>query len=119
VADSNDGPVTRGVTRREAWKLAGAAAGVVAVSRFWSPGAAKAAAAAPASVTPPWNHNPASPIGPNHWGTIGYPVCGTGTSQSPVNIDTKTVARLNGPPLLTKYGRSELTIENTGHVVTT
>jgi carbonic anhydrase len=71
----------------------------------------------PAQEPPPWNHNPASPIGPNHWGTIGYPTCGSGTSQSPVNINTQSVALLNGPPLLIKYGHSELAVENTGHVV--
>jgi carbonic anhydrase len=118
MTDSGDGPAKHEVTRREAWKLAGAAAGVVAVSRFWPSSAAKASALAPAqTTTPPWNHNPASPIGPSHWGTIGYPVCGSGTGQSPVNIDTRAVARLNGPPLLAKYDRSELAIENTGHVV--
>jgi carbonic anhydrase len=117
MAESDDRPATHEVTRREAWKLAGAAAGVVAVSRFWPSSAAQASALAPAQTTPPWNHNPASPIGPNHWGTIGYPVCGTGTGQSPVNIDTRAVTRLNGPPLLIKYDRSELAIENTGHVV--
>ena len=37
--------------------------------------------------------------------------------QSPVNIDTSAVTRLNGPPLLINYERSELGIENTGHVV--
>ena len=67
--------------------------------------------------TPVWNHDPASPIGPSHWGTIGFPTCGTGIGQSPVNINTSAVARLKGPPLLTKYSRSELTIENTGHNV--
>jgi carbonic anhydrase len=66
---------------------------------------------------PPWNHNPASPIGPLHWGTIGYPICGTGTAQSPVNINTKAVTPLHGPPLVINYVRSDLGIENTGHVV--
>jgi carbonic anhydrase len=117
MADSGDGPAKHEVTRREAYKLAGAAAGAIAVSRFWPSSAAKASARAPAQTTPPWNHDPASPIGPNHWGTIGFPVCGTGTGQSPVNIDTRAVTRLNGPPLLINYDRSELAIENTGHVV--
>jgi len=76
MVELNDKPVTREVTRRDAWKLAGAAAGVIAVSRFWPASAAKAAALAPAPATPPGNHNPASPIGPDHWGTFGYPVCG-------------------------------------------
>ena len=117
MADLDDGRATHGVTRREAWKLAGAAVGVAAAWRFWPSDAAKASVLARAPTTPPWNHNPASPIGPSHWGTIGYPVCGTGNSQSPVNIDTRAVARLNGAPLLTNYGRSELVIENTGHLV--
>ena len=70
-----------------------------------------------APTTAPWNHNPASPIGPRHWGNIGYPACGTGAGQSPVDIDTRAVTRLNGPPLLINYERSGLGVENTGHVV--
>ena len=97
MADSGDGPAKHEVTRREAYELAGAAAGAIAAWRFWPSSAAKASARALAQTTPPWNHDPASPIGPSHWGTIGFPVCGTGTSQSPVNIVTRTVARLNGP----------------------
>lgn len=74
----------------------------------------------PASAKPPpgvWNHNPASPIGPYHWGNIGLPlpdVCGTGGKQSPVNIATDHVAPYHGPPLLLTYETSELIIENTG-----
>ena len=118
MADSQShGAAEQAVTRREAFKLGGAAVGAVAVSGFVASRAAASTAAVPAQTAPPWNHNPASPIGPNHWGTIGFPVCGTGTAQSPVNIDTRTVARLNGPPLMISYASSELTIENTGHVV--
>jgi carbonic anhydrase len=71
----------------------------------------------PAQPTPVWNHNSASPIGPRHWGDIGYPTCGAGMGQSPVNIDTRTGRRLNGPPLLMDNVSSELLVENTGHVV--
>jgi carbonic anhydrase len=117
MADSDDGVAKRTLTRREAGKLAGAAAGAVAAWRLWPSSAAEASTVAPAQTTPPWNHDPASPIGPLHWGTIGYPVCGSGMGQSPVNIDTSAVTRLNGPPLLINYERSELGIENTGHVV--
>ena len=117
MADSGDGPAKHAVTRREAWKLGGAAAGALAVSRFWPSSGAAGSALVAAQTTPAWNHNPASPIGPSHWDTIGYPTCGTGTGQSPVNIDTRAVTRLTGPPLLISYVRSELAIENTGHYV--
>jgi carbonic anhydrase len=116
MADSkSDGAAEHTLTRREAWKLGGAAAGAAAVAGF---GASRAAARS--TVVPPpgaWNHDPASPIGPLHWGTIGFPVCGTGTAQSPVNIVTDAVKRRNGPPLMISYDSSELTVENTGHVV--
>ena len=37
--------------------------------------------------------------------------------QSPVNIRTRDVAAYHGSPLLLSYQVSELTVENTGHVV--
>ncbi len=77
-------------------------------------GTARAAATATA-----WNHDPASLIGPSHWGGLdaSFSVCGTGSHQSPINFDTEHVAALKGPPLLLRYEASELAIENTGHVV--
>ena len=98
------------LTRRELLKTTGTAA--VAVGVFSLRG--------PASTQPPagaWNHNPASPIGPLHWGEIGFPTCGQGMSQSPVNITAGSVAPYHGSPLLLRYESSELAIENTGHVV--
>ena len=119
MADSNgDGAAKHTLTRREAWKLGGVAVGAVAAAKFWpSSTAAAHMTRFRAPTTPPWNHDPASPIGPDHWGTIGYPVCASGTGQSPVNIDTRAVQRLNGPPLTISYASSELAIENTGHYV--
>lgn len=71
--------------------------------------------------TPPadaWNHDPASPIGPLHWGDIdGFSVCGTGEHRSPVNIETAHVEAGHGPPLSLRYKRSELAINNTGHAI--
>jgi carbonic anhydrase len=64
-----------------------------------------------------WNHDPASPIGPLHWADIGFPTCGNGMSQSPVNIRSNTVVAYRGAPLLLWYETSELAVENTGHVV--
>ena len=69
------------------------------------------------AATATWNHDPASPIGPNHWADIGFPTCGQGMRQSPVNIPTRHVAAYHGSPLLLGYQVSELTVENTGHVV--
>jgi carbonic anhydrase len=90
-----------------AFALRGPASGLI-------PGTARA-------QTPPavaWNHNPASPIGPLHWGDLdGFSVCGTGKHQSPVDFDTAHVDVRHGPPLLLRYDVSELAIENTGHVV--
>jgi carbonic anhydrase len=118
MANSSEEPAKHTLTRREAWKLGGAAVGAVAVAGF---GASRAAARSTVVPPPPgaWNHDPASKIGPLQWATIGYPACGMSPAgqQSPVNIDTSAVKRLNGPPLVLSYVSSELTVENTGHVV--
>jgi len=98
------------LTRRELLKTGGAAAVVLGVGAFRRP----------ASAQPPpgaWNHDPASPIGPLHWGDIGFPTCGAGMNQSPVDIRTGQLAAYHGSPLLLRYEPSELGIENTGHVV--
>ena len=103
------------LTRRQMLKVTGAAAATIAASLLGAaptlrPGTARAATAT-------WNHDPASPIGPNHWADIGFPTCGQGMRQSPVNIRTRQVAAYHGSPLLLRYQVSELTVENTGHVV--
>lgn len=113
---TSEGSAQHTVTRREAWKLSGATVGVLAASRFLP---RTAAASSPvhvrADTAPPWNHDPASPLGPSHWATIGYPVCGSGAAQSPVNIATSAVRPVPGPPLAINYATSALTIKNTGH----
>ncbi len=64
-----------------------------------------------------WNHDPASAIGPAHWGDLdpSFAACETGRSQSPVNI-VHTV-RGGGPALRFRYADNELVVENTGHVI--
>jgi carbonic anhydrase len=103
------------LTRRGLLKAGGATAATAAVA-----GVASFGGPASASAKPPpgaWNHNPASKIGPLHWGDIGFPVCGTGMSQSPVNSPARSLAPYHGPPLLLRYQSAELGVENTGHVV--
>jgi carbonic anhydrase len=76
------------------------------------------ASPAPAQTTgPPWNHDPDSPVGPLHWGSIGYSSCGDGTAQSPVNITNHALTPFTGPPVRLNYEESELELENTGHVI--
>ena len=91
------------LTRRDLLKT-GAAAAVIAGAALRTPGSTALAGTAPA---PPgaWNHDPASPIGPLHWADIGFPICGQGTSQSPVDIRTDQVAAYRGAPLLLRYTR--------------
>jgi carbonic anhydrase len=103
-----------GLTRRNLLKATGATAAAIGLGPFREPASTLLPGAAPAAA---WNHDPASPIGPLHWGDIGFPTCGQGMSQSPVDIRTDKVAGYGGPPLLLWYERSELTVENTGHVV--
>jgi carbonic anhydrase len=50
-------------------------------------------------------------------GTIGFPACGLGMNQSPVDIRTDQVAAFHGSPRHLRYQQAELGIENTGHVV--
>lgn len=96
-----------GLTRRELLKATGASA--VAISLGTPPRPAPPAGA--------WNHDPASPIGPLHWADVGFPTCGDGTSQSPIDIRTRATAPDRGAALLLSYEISELVVENTGHVV--
>ena len=110
-------------TRRELLlKGAGAAAAMTTAYALGRPGATLLPGTAGASTgeqATAWNHDPGSLIGPYHWSDVdpGFSACGTGSNQSPVNIDTTRVAALHGPPLLLRYSASELAVENTGHAV--
>jgi len=72
-----------------------------------------------------WNHNPASPIGPLHWGTVtpSYATCGdsitgeVGMKQSPIDIVPGNAFAARFSKLLFKYKPTPLKIENTGHYV--
>ena len=72
-----------------------------------------------------WNHDPTSPIGPLHWGTVtpSYATCGNsitgevGMMQSPIDIVPDKALAANFSPLWFKYRQTPLTIENTGHYV--
>ena len=86
------------LTRRQVLKATGAtgAAALMAPLPALRRVAARAATAA-------WNHDPASPIGPPHWDGIGYPTCGSGMRQSPIDIRTDRVAPSRGRPLLLRW----------------
>jgi carbonic anhydrase len=73
-----------------------------------------------------WNHNPASSIGPLHWGAVAssYANCGdvttgeVGMKQSPIDIVPANAPAVRfAPPLAFKYKPTPLKIENTGHYV--
>jgi carbonic anhydrase len=102
----------RDLTRRDLIRAASVAAAAVAVGSVQ--GLAPSAFGAPPAV---WTHDPASPIGPPAWGDIGFPTCGMGRSQSPVNISTDAAVDMHGAPLMLRYQTSELAVENTGHVI--
>ena len=57
------------ITRRTLLKAGGAAVAVAGAGVISFPKPAAAQSPPPGS----WNHNPASPIGPSHWGDIGFP----------------------------------------------
>jgi carbonic anhydrase len=104
------------LTRRDLLKT-GAAAAVLAAVSLRRPGSTLASGTAQAAPAGAWNHDPTSPIGPRHWAEIGFPTCGQGMRQSPVDIRTELVAAYRGAPLVLRYESSELVVENTGHVV--
>jgi len=81
-----------------------------------------------------WNHDPASDIGPNFWGSLTFPfaTCGSqfdpvtnvldgfvevGKKQTPVDIVTANTIRTALPALVFQYRPSPFIVENTGHVV--
>jgi carbonic anhydrase len=74
-----------------------------------------------------WNHNPASAIGPNQWGSLSFPfaTCGAGVptfvevgqKQSPINIDTATTIATGLPALAFHYRDTPYVVENTSHNV--
>jgi carbonic anhydrase len=72
-----------------------------------------------------WNHDPASTIGPLHWGTVtpSYATCGdsitgeVGMMQSPIDIVPGNARAANFVPPLFKYKPTPLKIENTGHYI--
>ncbi|MGA7414134.1 MAG: carbonic anhydrase family protein [Bryobacteraceae bacterium] len=72
-----------------------------------------------------WNHDPASQIGPLHWGTVTppYATCGdsitgeVGMMQSPIDIVPGNALAAKFFPLSFNYKPTPLKIENTGHYV--
>lgn len=67
-----------------------------------------------------WNHDPASLIGPPHWGELDptFTTCGTGMQQSPIDIRTAEVEFAGGQPRLQfRYDEVPLVVENNGHAI--
>jgi carbonic anhydrase len=99
-------------------RLAAVSVGLVLAA---APAATPAAAAPVASITAgemaSWSHDPASPIGPTHWGALdpAWGACASREGQSPVAITTTRPAHL--PALRVDYPRTPLVVENTGHVI--
>jgi carbonic anhydrase len=87
-----------------------------------------------ASAQIAWNHDPASDIGPNFWGSLSFPfaACGSqfdpvtnvldgfvhvGRKQTPVDIDVATTILTALPAIQVNYNAAPFIVENTGHVV--
>ena len=75
-----------------------------------------------------WNHDPASDIGPNHWGKLAFPfaTCGAeedaifvevGKKQAPIDIVPAETVVATLPALAFRYRATPFVVENTGHVV--
>jgi carbonic anhydrase len=81
-----------------------------------------------ASAQVEWNHDPASPIGPNRWGSLTFPfaTCGSelgtgfievGRKQTPIDIVTADTLPTALPGLTSQYVATPFVVENTGHVI--
>ncbi|MDF3932289.1 carbonic anhydrase [Pseudomonas citronellolis] len=57
--------------------------------------------------------------GPAHWAGLGSPVCGTGQSQSPIDLDMHrlTPRPLHPDDLHIAYGKQALQVINNGHTI--
>src|SRR4051794_25475393 len=95
------------LTRRQLLKAAGAAAATTA-SAVLVPASPLPPDRAGAAATPAWNHDPQSSIGPPRWDDIGFPTCGDGRLQSPVDVRTGEVVVRRGGPLRLSYRRSQV-----------
>ena len=97
-----------------AWRGAlSVAAVLVAAGTTWAQTPAPAAAGKAA-----WSYQ--APIGPAQWGDLdpAYAACKTGTSQSPIDIETKDVTpAAELPPIRFSYQLSPLKIINNGYTV--
>src|SRR3954452_5034892 len=102
-------------------RLAAASVGLVLSAVPIAPVTAAAAATPVTSImtgeTAEWNHDPASPIGPAHWGELdpAWRACVSVEGQSPIAVTAAREADL--PVLLTHYPREPLVVRNTGHVI--
>src|SRR3954452_11352091 len=96
-------------------RLAAASAGLVLSAVPVATPVTAAAAATPVLSTPAgetaeWNHDPASPIGPAHWGELdpAWSACASVEGQSPIPVTATQEADL--PVLLTHYPREPLAV---------
>eukprot|EP00117_Sycon_ciliatum_P045358 scpid79452/ scgid32614/ Carbonic anhydrase 2; Carbonate dehydratase II; Carbonic anhydrase C; Carbonic anhydrase II len=75
---------------------------------------------AAASAAAKWSSSSRSPLGPQNWGSIsGYELCGTGKSQSPININKASTTYKNHPALSFANGAGNIAFQmmNTGHAI--
>lgn len=65
--------------------------------------------------SPHWSYE--GKDGPQSWGSLegDFPECKLGGHQSPINIDTRNVAKADLPKLEFHYNASPLTIIDNGH----
>jgi carbonic anhydrase len=103
-------------------RLAAASVGLVLSAVPAAAPVTAAAAATPVTSimtgeTAEWNHDPASPIGPTHWGELdpAWSACASVEGQSPIAVTATREADL--PVLLVHYPRTPLAVHNTGHVI--
>jgi carbonic anhydrase len=76
--------------------------------------------AAQSVPNPPWNHNPASKDGPDHWWELNgtaWETCKTGDKQSPIHLPANPNQPGSLKPIVFHYRVFDSTVWNTGHVI--
>lgn len=69
------------------------------------------------AIPRPWTHDFDDQTGPYRWGAVSA-TCEQGKSQSPIDIvPSQAVGSASAAPIVLNYPKTDLVIENTGHVI--
>ncbi|MDO5697191.1 MAG: carbonic anhydrase family protein [Dermatophilus congolensis] len=95
--------------------IALAGAGVLSGATQTAAQPAPAVKAAPADGAAKWGY--IGDVGPSHWDDLGFPMCGEGKKQSPIDINASRSRGIANPRFA--YGTVKLELTDNGHGVNT